>query len=690
MNIPEIFGIDVFSDAVMKELLPAAVFVALKKGGRFDLDPKTADIVAEAMKEWAICKGATHYTHWFQPMTGITAEKHDSFLTPVSGGVIMSFSGKELIKGEPDASSLPTGGLRATFEARGYTAWDPTSPVFVKKGSLYIPTAFCSYDGDALDKKTPLLRSMEVLDRQATRLLKIFGEDVKSVTAMLGAEQEYFLIDKEVYNRRPDLINCGRTLLGARPPKGQELNDHYFGSIKPRVRKFMTDLDEALWRLGIPAKTRHNESAPAQHEFAPVYEVVNVATDHNQLAMELLKNVAARHGLVCLLHEKPFEGLSGSGKHNNWSLQTDKGVNLFDPGETPSQNARFLLFLAAVVKGVDEYQDLLRISAASAGNDHRLGANEAPPAIVSLFLGEELSAVLDAIITDKPYCDVTPKLMRIGVTALPRLPKDTSDRNRTAPVAFTGNKFEFRMAGAPMSTATPSKFFNAIVADALAGFADRLEVSKNLKSDIAALIKETITRHKRIIYSGNSYSKEWEAESKKRGLSNLPTAVDALPKLLDKKNVEMLGRVGVYSQSELTARCEISLNNYCNIIRIEGLTLLDMTVRGILPAALRYQNDLALTLEAKRDFCPDATAEKEMLVKLSALTDKLYKGVGELDSALKKEKKDALSLDAAKYCRNKIFATMEEVRKVADQLERLTAKDCWPYPDYADILYSVR
>ena len=697
MNVPELFGIDVFGDAVMKERLPAPAYAALKRiaetGGRFDLDLATADAVAEAMKNWAISKGATHYTHWFQPMTGITAEKHDSFITPAtpSGGVIMSFSGKELIKGEPDASSLPSGGLRATFEARGYTAWDPTSPAFVKKGSLYIPTAFCSYGGDALDKKTPLLRSMEAINKQAVRLLKILGEDAGRVIPNLGAEQEYFLIDKAVYDRRPDLINCGRTLVGARPPKGQELNDHYFGSIKPRVRKFMKDLDETLWRLGVPAKTRHNECAPAQHEIAPVYEVANVATDHNQLTMELLKNVAARHGLVCLLHEKPFEGLSGSGKHNNWSLATDKGVNLFDPGETPSQNARFLLFLAAVVKATDEYQDLLRISVAGAGNDHRLGAHEAPPAIISLFLGEELSAVLDSIVTGKPYCDQARILMEVGVTALPRLPKDTSDRNRTAPIAFTGNKFEFRMPGASVSTAGPVTILNTIVADALSGFADALAGSKDLKKDVAALVKETITCHRRIIYGGNHYASEWETEAKKRGLSNLPTTVDALPKLLDGRNIKLLVKYGVYSESELRSRCEILLGNYCSIVRIEALTLLDMAVRGILPAVLKYQRELAKTAERKTAIGNlTANAEKSLLAKLSDLSDKLYNRIGDLEAALKKEKKDDDTLTAAKYCRNKIFTAMAALRAAADQLESLTAKDYWPYPDYADILYSVR
>ena len=693
-DVPNLFGSMVFNDATMRARLPKEVYKALTKsidiGTHLELD--VANIVANAMKEWAIEKGATHYTHWFQPMTGITAEKHDSFIMPVGEGkIIMEFSGGELVRGEPDASSFPSGGLRATFEARGYTVWDISSYAFLKDGTLYIPTAFCSYSGDALDKKTPLLRSMEAIDRQALRILKLFGNSkAKRVVTTVGPEQEYFLVDKEIYMKRPDLIYTGRTLFGAKPPKGQELDDHYFGSLNPRVAAFMKELDEELWKLGIPAKTKHNEVAPAQHEMAPVFSTTNIAADHNQLSMELMKKIANKHGLVCLLHEKPFAGVNGSGKHNNWSISTDKGANLLEPGDTPYENAQFLLFLVAVIKAVDDYQDLLRVSVASAGNDHRLGANEAPPAIVSMFLGDELSEILDSIEEGSIYNGHEKLSMEIGATVLPHFPKDTTDRNRTSPFAFTGNKFEFRMLGSSFSVSGPNIVLNTIVADALAGFADRLEKADDFKQDLASLIKSTIKTHKRIIFNGNNYSDGWIAEAEKRGLLNLRTTVDALPAFIAPKNVDLFCCHKVFSESEIHSRYEILLENYCKTIHIEALTMADMAKHEIIPACLAYQKEISSVLMQK-NACGVFNTELEMnLLKcISEQSASLIKGIEALDNAILNDSADADVLTAAKYCHESIFAAMVQLRQVADELETVVSKEFWKLPSYAELLYSV-
>ncbi|NLZ50056.1 MAG: glutamine synthetase type III [Clostridiales bacterium] len=692
-NVPEIFGSQVFNDAVMKERLPKDVYKALKKtiaeGTHLELD--VANVVANAMKDWAVEKGATHFTHWFQPMTGVTAEKHDSFISPEGNGkVIMEFSGKELVKGEPDASSFPSGGLRATFEARGYTVWDTTSYAFIKDGTLCIPTAFCSYSGEALDKKTPLLRSMEALDKQAIRILRLFGNTTaKRVITTVGPEQEYFLIDKELYLKRPDLVNCGRTLFGARPPKGQELEDHYFGSIKPRVSAFMKELEEELWKLGILAKTKHNEVAPAQHELAPIFSISNIATDHNQLVMELMKSIANKHGLVCLLHEKPFAGVNGSGKHNNWSISTDTGVNLLEPGDTPYENAQFLLFLTAVIKAVDDYQDLLRVSVASAGNDHRLGANEAPPAIVSIFLGDELTEILEAIENDSVYVGKEKNQMEIGVTVLPHFSKDTTDRNRTSPFAFTGNKFEFRMLGSNFSIAGPNIVLNSIVAKVLSDFADRLENSSNFKEDLNALIKESIKNHKRIIFNGNNYSDEWVKEAERRGLLNLKNTADAIPTFIAPKNVEMFTQLKVFTEAEMHSRYEIMLESYQKTIHIEALTMIDLVKKEILPASLGYQNELVSLVNGKKACGIESEPEGTILRKLSSLTASLYTKLEELETTVLNVKTISDSLELTKYYRNSVFMAMTELRLIVDELETLVAKKYWTLPTYAELLYSV-
>ena len=697
-DIPALFGSLVFNDAVMQARLPRETYKALKKtvAQGSHLDAEIANVVANAMKNWAIEHGATHFTHWFQPLTGITAEKHDSFISPIgSEKIIMEFSGKELIKGESDASSFPSGGLRATFEARGYTAWDPTSYAFIKDGTLCIPTAFCSYSGESLDKKTPLLRSMQAIDKQALRILKLFGKtDVKRVVTTVGPEQEYFLIDKEIYLKRPDLVYTGRTLFGARPPKGQELEDHYSGTIKPRVSAFMKELDEELWKLGVPAKTKHNETAPAQHELAPVFSTTNIATDHNQLTMELMKIIANKHGLACLLHEKPFAGINGSAKHNNWSISTDKGVNLLEPGETPFDNAQFLLFFAAIIKAADIYQDLLRVSAASAGNDHRLGAYEAPPAIVSMFLGDELTAILDAIENDRPYEGKEKVQMEIGATVLPHFPRDTTDRNRTSPFAFTGNKFEFRMVGANFSIADANTILNTAVAEILGEFADSLEKSKStdFKKDLSRIIKDTIKSHKRIIFNGNNYSGEWEKESKKRGLLNLRTTVDALPKFIDEKNIKLFAKHNVFTKTELRSRYEILLENYCKTVHIEALTMEDMVKNSIIPSSISYQFELAGLLEKKQncDKSLNTSVEEKLLAKLASLTDIIYRKCEELENALSDRKSfDGDDLKLAQYYRDKICAIMAELRVSVDELEMSVAKKYWAFPTYGEILYSV-
>jgi len=694
-DVPNLFGSMVFNDAVMQARLPKDIYKALKKtmteGTHLELD--VANVVANAMKDWAVEKGATHYTHWFQPMTGVTAEKHDSFISPQKDGrVIMEFSGKELIKGEPDASSFPSGGLRATFEARGYTVWDLTSYAFIKDGTLYIPTAFCSYSGEALDKKTPLLRSMEALDKQAMRILRLFGnKDAKRVITTVGPEQEYFLIDKEVYLKRPDLIYTGRTLFGARPPKGQEMEDHYFGNIKPRVAAFMKELEEELWKLGVPAKTKHNEVAPAQHELAPVFGTTNIATDHNQLTMELLKSIANKHGLTCLLHEKPFAGVNGSGKHNNWSISTDTGVNLLEPGDTPYENAQFLLFLVAVIKAVDEYQDLLRVSVASAGNDHRLGANEAPPAIVSMFLGDELTQLLEAIENGTAYQGKEKHQMEIGVTVLPHFPKDTTDRNRTSPFAFTGNKFEFRMLGSAFSIAGPNIVLNTAVAEVLREFADILENSEDFKGDLTKLIQKTISEHKRIIFNGNNYSEEWVQEAKRRGLSNLKTTVDALPAFVSQKSIDLFTRHHVFTETEIHSRYEILLENYSKTLHIEALTMIDMVKKGIIPACVSYQNEVLQLLNSKKACGSsfDCTLEEQLVDKLSRLSSRLVKKLEELENTLLESKSQSDALSVARFYRDKVFVAMSELRLIVDELETVVAKKYWPYPTYAEILYSV-
>ena len=696
-TVSDYFGCLVFDDRVMKANLSADVYASLRRtideGAK--LDASVANAVAAAMKDWAVENGATHFTHWFQPLTGITAEKHDSFITPAPDGrVIMEFSGKELIRGEPDASSFPSGGLRATFEARGYTAWDPTSYAFIKGKTLCIPTAFCSYGGEALDKKTPLLRSMEALNRQALRVLKLFGHDeVRRVVPAVGAEQEYFLIDRALYERRMDLLYTGRTLFGAKPPKGQELDDHYFGSIKPRVAAFMEELNTELWKLGVLAKTEHNEVAPAQHELAPIYTTVNLATDQNQLTMEIMQRVAAKHGMVCLLHEKPFAGVNGSGKHNNWSLSTDTGVNLLSPGETPHENAQFLLFLAAVIQAVDDYQGLLRASVATAGNDHRLGANEAPPAVISIFLGDELTAVLNAIETDSAYVDVERKKMKLGVDVLPRFVRDTTDRNRTSPFAFTGNKFEFRMVGSSDSIACANIMLNAAVAQSLKCYADELEQAEDFNTALHERIKRTIKEHKRIIFNGNGYDDAWIREAtEERGLLNLRTTPDAIPELLKAKNVEMLTAHGVYTEAELRSRYEIMLENYCKTVCIEAQTMSDMARKQILPAVARYAADVARAAADKKSLDGEISCgyETKLVKKLTAVTESIDARVDALDSAIARFKTICDVTEGANFIRDEMLSRMTVLRSAADEAETLTAESAWPFPTYGELLFSVR
>ena len=696
-TVSDYFGSLVFDDRVMRAKLPSDVYASLKKtiDEGASLDTHVADAVATAMRDWAVEHGATHFTHWFQPLTGVTAEKHDGFIAPSpDGGVIMEFSGKELIQGEPDASSFPSGGLRATFEARGYTAWDPTSYAFIKGHTLYIPTAFCSYSGEALDKKTPLLRSMQALNKQALRVLKLFGnEDVKCVRPCVGPEQEYFLIDKAMYEKRKDLVFCGRTLFGAKPPKGQELDDHYFGAIKPRVEAYMEDLNTELWKLGILAKTEHNEDAPSQHELAPIFSVANIATDHNQLTMEIMQKVASRHGLVCLLAEKPFAGVNGSGKHNNWSLATDTGVNLFKPGETPYENAQFLLFLCAAVQAVDNYQDLLRLSVATAGNDHRLGANEAPPAVISIFLGDELTAVLDAIETDTPYSGTEKTVLKLGVHVLPKFTRDTTDRNRTSPFAFTGNKFEFRMVGSSDSIACANIMLNAAMAETLKEFSDRLEGVSDFESALHDLIKETIKAHKRIIFNGNGYDDAWIKEAtEKRGLLNLRTTPDALATVLEKKNVEMLTSLKIFSEAEIRSRYEICLENYCKTVNIEGLTMVDMARKELLPAVEAYLGNLSGTVAAKTAAVPGLACkyEKDLISKLSKLADEISDAASSLDTTLIRLKAIPDVTDAAYVIRDVVLQKMAELRVVCDEAESITADKYWPFPTYGDLLFGVR
>lgn len=694
--VPDFFACRVFNDGAMRERLPRETYKSLRKTidqGK-ELDITVANAVANAMKDWAVENGATHYTHWFQPMTGITAEKHDSFISPTADGrVIMEFSGKELIKGEPDASSFPSGGLRATFEARGYTAWDPTSYAFIKDGSLCIPTAFCSYSGEVLDKKTPLLRSMEAINKQALRILRLFGDNTTTkVNTTVGAEQEYFLVDKNVFEKRKDLFFTGRTLFGARPPKGQELEDHYFGSIKPRVSEFMHDLDTELWKFGILSKTKHNEAAPAQHEMAPIFTTTNIATDHNQLTMETMRNVATKHGLVCLLHEKPFAGVNGSGKHNNWSLSTDTGKNLLEPGKSPYENAQFLLFLSAVIKGVDEYQDLLRVSVASAGNDHRLGANEAPPAIISIFLGDELTAILKAVEQHETYDNKEREDMEIGVHVLPKIPVDTTDRNRTSPFAFTGNKFEFRMLGSAISIACPNIMLNTIVADELAIFADELEKADDFKKCLNHIIRRTIRNHNRIIFNGDGYSAEWEKEAEQRGLLNLKTTVDALPHYIKKKNIDLFERHKIYNETECNSRYEIILDTYAKTLNIEVLTMLEMAKKEILPAVSTYTRELSATILSKKAVSPDiiCDSETELLKKISALLDCGYKKVQDLDEQVLgvKEQGDNI-LDISRYYKDKIIPLMNELRAVVDELETNIPENNWPMPTYGKLIFSI-
>lgn len=694
-KIPELFGSMVFNDRVMRERLPKETYKALKRTMELGkhLDPDIAGVVANAMKDWAVEKGATHFTHWFQPMTGVTAEKHDSFISPDGkSAVIMEFSGKELVKGEPDASSFPSGGLRATFEARGYTAWDPSSYAFIKDNTLCIPTVFCSYGGEALDKKTPLLRSMEVINKQALRILRLFGNtEVTRVSTTVGPEQEYFLVDEKLYRQREDLMLCGRTLFGARPPKGQELEDHYFGTIKPRVAAFMADLDSELWKLGIFAKTKHNEVAPAQHELAPVFTDTNMGTDHNQLTMETMKKVAQRHGLACLLHEKPFEGINGSGKHNNWSISTNTGVNLLEPGDSPQENAQFLLFLTAVIKAVDEYQDLLRVSVASAGNDHRLGANEAPPAIVSMFLGDDLTDILQAIETGTAYSQKDKEVMKVGVHILPRFPKDTTDRNRTSPFAFTGNKFEFRMLGSDLSIAGPNIILNTIVAEELSVFADVLEQAEDFGVTLQELIRATIAEHKRIIFNGNNYAPEWVEEAQRRGLLNLRTTADALPYFVADKNVKLFTRHGIFTEAELHSRYEILMENYAKKLRIEALTMTDMARRQILPAVTAYTRELTASALEKKRLSPDIACDYEegTAKKLSACAGTLYHAVEQLQEDLAGAETRGDAAEQALFYKDTVLTDMAAVRAAADEAESLTAGEAWPFPTYADLLYGV-
>ncbi len=696
-SVPEYFGSKVFDDRTMKARLSSEVYDSLRetieRGAKLDLS--VANAVAAAMCDWAVENGATHFTHWFQPLTGITAEKHDSFISPSANGrVLMEFSGKELIKGEPDASSFPSGGLRATFEARGYTAWDPTSYAFIKEKTLCIPTAFCSYNGDALDKKTPLLRSMEVLNTQALRILKLFGKtDVKRVTTSVGSEQEYFLIDREMYDKRHDLIYTGRTLFGAKPPKGQELDDHYFGSIKPRVAAFMNDLNEELWKLGILAKTEHNEVAPAQHELAPIYTSTNIATDQNQITMEIMRKVADRHGLVCLLHEKPFAGVNGSGKHNNWSISTDTGVNLLSPGETPFENVQFLLFLVAVIQAVDEHQGLLRLSVATAGNDHRLGANEAPPAVISVFLGDELTAILNAIETDTPYEGVVKEKIKLGVDSLPLFARDTTDRNRTSPFAFTGNKFEFRMVGSSNSIACANMMLNTAVADTLRQMADKLEAADDFDSVLHALIRETITKHKRIIFNGNGYDDEWIREAtEERGLLNLRTTPEAQAKLLDHQNRDMLVGLGVFSDNELHSRYEIQMNTYCKIVHIEAMTMVDMARKEILPAVEAYCTDLASSIATKKAADPSLACayETKQVRLLSSLIDAIDAGIEALEKVILKSDTMDDCTECGHFIADEVIPKMAELRAPCDEAETRMAASYWPFPTYGDLLFGVR
>ncbi|WP_069986779.1 glutamine synthetase III [Massilioclostridium coli] len=696
-TITNVFGTDVFNDSVMKARLPKETYRQLQrtmKEGKH-LDNAVANVVANAMKDWAVEKGATHFTHWFQPMTGITAEKHDSFITPTNDGrVILEFSGKELIQGEPDASSFPSGGLRATFEARGYTAWDPTSYAFIKDKTLCIPTAFCSYGGEALDKKTPLLRSMEAINRQAVRILKLFGDqNITSVKTTVGPEQEYFLVDKDLYDKRPDLIYTGRTLFGAKPPKGQELDDHYFGTIKSKVAAFMDDLNRSLWKLGVLAKTEHNEVAPAQHELAPIFTTTNIATDHNQLTMELMQRIAKKHGMICLLHEKPFAGVNGSGKHNNWSISTNTGKNLLEPGDTPHENAQFLLFLCAVIKAVDDYQDLLRISVASAGNDHRLGANEAPPAIVSMFLGTELTDILDSIEKGEQYGTKEKELWKVGVHILPRFPKDTTDRNRTSPFAFTGNKFEFRMLGSSDSIACTNMMLNTAVAESLRQFADVLENATDFNETLHDLIQDTIKKHKRIIFNGNGYDESWVQEAEKRGLLNLKTTPDCLPYYINEKNIKLLTEHKVLTETEIHARYEIILDNYSKTLNIEAVTMLDMAKKDLLPAFSAYTKQLSDTLLAKKEAAPgvDCSYEEEQIKKVSGLCGSMYQKTKELEESLMAlVHREYDELEKAKYYRTEVFQAMNDLRIVADEIENVMDRKLYPYPNYGDLLFGVR
>ena len=690
-KLPELFGSLVFNEGTMKERLSSASYSAWKKcvTEGTPLDLSTANEIAEAMKQWAVEKGATHFTHWFQPMTGVTAEKHDSFIAPAGGGkILMEFSGKELVRGEPDASSFPSGGLRATFEARGYTAWDPTSFAFIKEGSLCIPTVFCSYSGEALDKKTPLLRSMDEVSRQAVRILRLFGDtETKRVTAQVGPEQEYFLVDKALYEKREDLRMCGRTLFGAKPPRGQELEDHYFGAIRPRVAAYMKDLDETLWALGVLSKTKHNEVAPAQHEMAPVFSDANSACDQNQLAMEMMKKVADRHGLVCLLHEKPFAGVNGSGKHDNWSLSTDTGKNLFKPGSTPRQNAQFLLFLAAFIKGVDDYQEFLRATVAFPGNDHRLGAQEAPPAVLSIFLGDELSAVVDSIINDTDFQSTGKRTLKIGVDSLPAIPQDNTDRNRTSPMAFTGNKFEFRMLGSSQSISGPNITLNTIMAEELEQFADELEASRDFQADLEKLIRRVFTEHQRIIFNGNGYDEAWLKEAGKRGLSNLTSTADALPMYTAPKNVDLFVKHGIYTKEEIEARAEIHIENYSTVICIEARTMTDMIRRQILPAVSAFAGDLCSRAGTKKDLGACCQYEVSTACQIGSLTDALMAASDKLEMDL-----SAISADAAeamRYSHDVLIPDMDTARRAADQLETLTSSDRWPFPTYSDLLFSV-
>ena len=694
-NPSDLFGEYVFNDSMMQKRLPKETYKALKRTieqGR-SLDPAVAGVVANAMKDWALEMGATHYTHWFQPMTGVTAEKHDAFITPLKDGkVLLEFGGKELVRGEPDASSFPSGGLRATFEARGYTAWDPTSYAFIKEGTLCIPTAFCSYGGQALDKKTPLLRSMQALSKQALRILRIFGNtEVVRVFPTVGPEQEYFLVDKEVYRKRPDLMVAGRTLFGAKPPKGQELEDHYFGVIKPRVQAFMKELDAELWKLGILAKTEHNEVAPAQHEMAPIYTTVNIAADHNQLTMDIMKKVADRHGMVCLLHEKPFEGVNGSGKHNNYALSTDTGVNLLDPGDTPSENAQFLVFLSAVIAAVDDYQDLMRVAVASAGNDHRLGANEAPPAIISIFLGDELNELIQSIVNASKYEAHERDQMKLGVHILPRFSRDSTDRNRTSPFAFTGNKFEFRSLGSSQSISGPNVILNTAIADTLMKMADELEAAEDVTAAVDALIRKTLSAHMRIIFNGNGYDQAWVEEAKRRGLLNLPTTVDALPYYVDPKNVALFERQKVFTREEVESRYEIKMETYIKVIDIEAMSMIDISRHLILPAAIAYAKDVASAINVKKSVAPELEpeAEKALLSSLNAQTNTLYQATEKLESVLKGCDAGADMLARARYTRDQVIAAMNEVRAAGDALEGIVGKSYWPMPTYQDLLMSV-